>query len=295
MDSRRLLIFRAVARAGSISAAARELGWTQPAVSQHLRALEREAGCALLLRGPGGVELTEPGRVLLARADAVASHLHMATEELSALLELRRGQVRLVAYPTAAATWAPGALAGLRRRHPDIDVTLTEMEPPEAIALLERGDADLALVFGYDANPVAGSRDLRWLPVGSEPVDLVLPPDHPAAGRKRLGMAQLRDEPWIAGCDRCRAHLVELCTDAGFAPDIRHVSDDYVVVQNLVAAGLGVSLLPRSATTAHRNPDVAIRPGRAWGVRRFGIAHREGADAVPANAALITELHKHRL
>ena len=97
MDPRRLLIFRAVARAGSISGAARELGWTQPAVSQHLRALEREAGSALLLRGPTGVELTEPGRVLLARADAVASQLHMAEEELSALGDLRRGQVRLVA------------------------------------------------------------------------------------------------------------------------------------------------------------------------------------------------------
>ena len=295
MDPRRLLIFRAVARAGSISAAARELGWTQPAVSQHLRALEREAGSALLLRGPAGVELTEPGRVLLARADAVASHLHMAEEELSALGELRRGQVRLVAYPTAAATWAPGALARLRRAHPDIDVTLTEMEPPEAIAELERGDADLALIFGYDGDPVAGSRELRWSPTGVEPVDLVLPPDHPAAGRRRPGLAQLRDEAWIAGCDRCREHLVDLCTEAGFAPDIRHVSDDYVVVQNLVAEGLGIAMLPRSATTAYRNPDVQLRPGRAWGARRVGIAHRDGADGVPANAALIRELHKHRL
>jgi molybdate transport repressor ModE-like protein len=295
MDPRRLLIFRAVARAGSISAAARELGWTQPAVSQHLQALEREAGSGLLLRGPGGVELTEPGRVLLARADAVASQLHMAAEELSALGELRRGRVRLVAYPTAAATWAPGAIAGLRRQHPDIDVTLTEMEPPEAIALLEGGDADLALVFGYDADPVEGSRDLRWLPTGAEPVDLVLPPDHAAADRKRLGMTQLHDEPWIAGCDRCRAHLLALCADAGFTPEIRHVSDDYVVVQNLVAAGLGIALLPRSATAAHRNPEVRIRSSRSWGVRRFGIAHREGADAVPANAALIEELHKRYL
>ncbi len=295
MDPRRLLIFRAVARAGSISGAARELGWTQPAVSQHLRTLEREAGSPLLLRGPTGVELTEPGRVLLARADAVASQLHMAEEELTAIGDLRRGQVRLVAYPTAAATWAPGAIAGLRRRHPEIDVTLTEMEPPEAIELLERGDADLALVFGYHDDPVVAGRDLRWIPIGAEPVDLVLPPNHPAATRRRLTMAQLSGEDWIAGCDRCRAHLVALCETAGFAPDIRHVSDDYVVVQNLVAAGLGISMLPRSATTAYRHPDVELRPSRSWGVRRAGIAHREGAEAVPANAALIRELHKHRL
>ncbi len=295
MDPRRLLIFREVARAGSISAAARTLGWTQPAVSQHLRALEREAGSTLLLRGPTGVELTEPGRVLLVRADAVASHLHMATEELTAIGALRRGLVRLVAYPTAAATWAPRAIAGLRRRHPDIDVTLTETEPPEAIALLESGDADLALVFGYDAAPVVEGSELRWVAVGAEPVDLVLPPGHPAADRRRLRLDQLRGEQWIAGCDRCRAHLVELCRAAGFDPDVRHVSDDYVVVQNLVAAGLGVSMLPRSATVAHRNPDVQLRPSRSWGVRNVGIAHREGAESVPATAALIEELHKHRL
>ena len=125
MDPKRLLIFRTVAREGSISAAARELGWTQPAVSQHLRALERSAGCALLLRGAGGVELTEPGRVLLARADALAVQLHMAEEELADLTALRRGRVRLAAYPSAAATlpsilliirWCrgpgPGCIAG---------------------------------------------------------------------------------------------------------------------------------------------------------------------------------------
>ena len=134
VDPKRVLIFRAVARAGSISGAARELGWTQPAVSQHLRALERSAGCTLLLRGAGGIELTEPGRMLLARADALAVQLHMAEEELADLTALRRGRVRLAAYPSAAATLVPRAMAGLRARHPDIDVDLTEAEPPEALA-----------------------------------------------------------------------------------------------------------------------------------------------------------------
>ena len=137
--------------------AARELGWTQPAVSQHLRALERSAGCALLLRGAGGVELTEPGRMLLARADALAVQLHMAEEELADLTALRRGRVRLAAYPSAAATLVPRAMAGLRARHPDIDVELTEAEPPEALALLLAGDADLALVFSL-RRPTAGRR-----------------------------------------------------------------------------------------------------------------------------------------
>jgi molybdate transport repressor ModE-like protein len=288
MDPKRLLIFRTVARSGSISGAARELGWSQPAVSQHLRALERSAGCALLLRGAGGVELTEPGRVLLARADALAVQLHMAEEELADLTALRRGRVRLAAYPSAAATLVPRAMAGLRARHPEIDVELTEAEPPEALALLSAGDVDLALVFSYDDRLPA--RPLVWRPLADEPVLLVVTAEHPLAGRRRLTLADLSEEPWIVGCERCRAHTLQLCADAGFAPTVRHASDDYVVVQNLVAVGLGVTLLPRSALDAFRHPGVLVREHPSFGTRAFGIVHREGADAVPATAALVREL-----
>jgi len=288
MDPRRLLIFRTVARAGSISAAARELGWTQPAVSQHLRALERSAGCALLLRGAGGVELTEPGRMLLARADALAVQLHMAEEELADLTALRRGRVRLAAYPSAAATLVPRAVAALRARHPEIDVELTEAEPPEAMALVTAGEVDLALVFSYDGSePPVG---LLWRELGDEPVALVVSADHPAATRRRLVLADLAEEAWIVGCERCRAHALEVCAVAGFAPTVRHVSDDYVVVQNLVAVGLGVTLLPRSALEAYRNPGVRVREHRSFGTRTYGLVHREGAELVPATAALVREL-----
>jgi molybdate transport repressor ModE-like protein len=286
MDPRRLLVFREVARAGSISAAARSIGWTQPAVSQQLRALEREAGSGLVLRGAGGVELTEPGRVLLARADAIAGQLHMAGEELAALTQLRRGTVRLAAYPSAAATLVPRVVAEMLRRHPDIDVTLTEAEPPEAIGLVQAGDVDLALVFGYDGLPVAGA-GLRWLRLADEPVHLVLPPGHRLADRTSIVAGDLAEEPWIMGCARCREHAVSLCAAAGFQARVRHVSDDYLVVQNLVAVGVGVTLLPHSALEAYRNPDVLVRPSTAWGTRTYGVVHREGADAVPATAALL--------
>jgi molybdate transport repressor ModE-like protein len=290
MDPKRLLIFRAVARAGSISAAARELGWTQPAVSQHLKALERSAGCALVLRGAGGVELTEAGRVLLVRADALAGQLHMAEEELAELTALRRGRVRLAAYPSAAATLVPHAVAGLRERHPMIDVELTEAEPPEALQLLGSGDADLALVFTYDAGVAAGEIGLAWLPLGEEPVVLVVADGHPAASRRRLALSDLADEPWIVGCERCREHAVQVCAEAGFVPTVRHVSDDYVVVQNLVAVGLGVTLLPQSAIQAYRHPGVRLREDASFGTRTFGIVHREGAERVPATAAFVREL-----
>jgi len=287
MDPRRLLIFREVARAGSISAAARTLGWTQPAVSQHLRALERSCGATLLLRGAGGVELTGPGRVLLARADAVAAELHMAEEELAELGTLRRGRVRLAAYPSAAATLVPSALARLRSSHPALDVELTEAEPPEALQMVGSGDIDVALVFAYD-EPGSAVAGLRWRWIGEEPVLLVLPAAHPDAARDHVPLGELADAPWIVGCDRCREHAITRCAEAGFAPTVRHVSDDYVVVQNLVAAGLGVTLLPSSALQAYRHPDLRTIPG--YGIRRFGVVHREGAEGVPATSVLLSEL-----
>ena len=285
LDPRRVLIFRAVARAGSISAAARELGWTQPAVSQHLARLERDAGGPLLLRGASGVRLTEAGTALLRRADVVAGELYAAGEELAALADLRGGRVRLVAFPSAAATSVPAALAALARERPGLQVGLEEAEPPEAMALVQAGDADLALVFGYDGPPV-GLGTLEWHPLLEEPVHLVLPADGPAVS----GLVDLAGAEWIGGCVRCRTHLVDCCVAAGFEPTLRHVTDDYVVVQNLVAAGLGVSVLPASALAAHRSAGVRTVELPELGTRRVGLAHRPGALDVPATAAVAAAL-----
>jgi DNA-binding transcriptional LysR family regulator len=289
MDPRRVLVFRTVARAGSLSAAARELGWTQPAVSQHLQRLEREAGTPLLVRSTRGVTLTEAGRLLLGRADAVAGELHMAAEEMASLAQLRGGRVRLIAFPSAAATIVPAALRLLRRDHPSIEVGMVEAEPPETWAAVREGEADLGLVFGYDGPP-PDDGDLTWVPLGTEPVDLVLPADHPAAGRRAVRLGALADDTWIGGCPRCRQHLVDCCREAGFEPRLAHESDDYVAVQALVAAGLGVTLLPRSALQAFQHPEVVVRPSPTLGTRHVGVVHRPGAEQVPATRALVERL-----
>lgn len=288
VDPRRVLLFRTVARAGSLSAAARSLAMTQSAVSQQLRHLEREAGSPLLVRGPRGVTLTEAGTMLLARADAVASQLHMAGEELSSVADLRVGRVRLVAFPSAAAVLVPGALQELRARSPGLEVTMVEAEPPEAWASVRAGETDVALVFGYDGPP-PDDGELVWIPLAVEPLHLVLPPGHPGAGSRR-STTWLADEAWIAGCERCRQHLVDRCRDAGFEPRLTHESDDYVVVQNLVARGLGVTVLPRLALQAFRHPDVVVRPWEQFGERHVGIVHRPGATDVPATRALVEQL-----
>jgi DNA-binding transcriptional LysR family regulator len=171
-------------------------------------------------------------------------------------------------------------------RYPDIDITLTEAEPPEALELVQAADVDVALVFGYDGRPVAGA-GLRWLRLADEPVHLVLPPGHRLVDRSPIATGDLAEEPWIMGCVRCREHAVALCAAAGFEPRVRHVSDDYLVVQNLVAVGLGVTLLPNSALEAYRHPEVVVRPSPTWGTRTYGVVHRDGADAVPATAAFL--------
>ncbi|MDN5861179.1 MAG: LysR substrate-binding domain-containing protein, partial [Pseudonocardia sp.] len=289
MDPRRVLVFRAVARAGSLSGAARELGWTQPAVSQQLQRLEREVGVPLLLRGPRGVTLTEAGVVLLGRADSLAGELHMAAEELASLAQLRGGWVRLVAHPSAVATVVPAALRRLADDHPDVVVSMEEAEPPQAWAAVLAGDADLALAFGYGGTP-AEDGDLTWLGLTTEPVELVLPPGHRLAGCREFSLADLADETWIGGCPRCRAHLVARCRADGFEPRITHATDDYVAVQALVAAGLGVALLPRSALVAFRHPQVVVRSSASLGIRHIGLAYRPGAEQVPAVRALMERL-----
>lgn len=289
MDPRRVLVFRTVARAGSLSAAARELGWSQPAVSQQLQRLEREVGGPLLVRSSRGVTLTEAGRVLLGRADAVAGELHMAAEELASMAELRGGRVRLVAFPSAAATLAPAALKLLATDHPGVDVALVEAEPPEAWTAVREGTADVALVFGY-GGPPPDDGDLTWLPLAVEPVDLVLPAGHPEATSRAVRLGRLADDTWIGGCQRCRQHLVDRCRAAGFEPRLAHETDDYVAVQALVAAGLGVTLLPRSALRAFQHPEVVVRSSPTLGDRHVGLVYRPGAEHVPATRAFVERL-----
>ena len=286
-DPRRLLIFREVARRGSLSAAATALGWTQPAVGQHIQRLERDLGLALALRSTRGITLTEAGARLLSHADAVASRLAAAGQEMDALRTLRTGRLRLAAFPSAAATVIPPALARLAATAPGLDVWLTELEPPEALAAVLAGDVDLAVLFHHpgvespDRHP-----DLVIHVLGDDPVLAVLPAHHrqadPGGVSAPLNLADLARERWIAGCLRCRTHLQALARTAGFLPDIRHTTDDYVVVQNLVAAGLAVALLPVLALAAAPNQHVTTAPIDGNPARQISLAHRKEVTAVPA-------------
>ncbi|MDT0344584.1 LysR family transcriptional regulator [Streptomyces litchfieldiae] len=255
LDLTRLRVLVAVAREGSVTAAAEALHYAQPSVSHHLAKLEAEVGVVLVRRAGRGILLTDAGRLLVARAEEILGQVESARAELAAHAGLGTGRVRLAAFPSALATLVPTAAAALAAEHPGIELALTEAEPPEALTALRNADVDAALIFDHDA-PVPGDRrNTTMTPLFEEPMYVVTPADGEWDG-PRAELATYASESWIAGCERCRTHLAALCERAGFVPRITFETDDYVAVQALVAAGLGVGVLPALALRAHRHPGV---------------------------------------
>jgi DNA-binding transcriptional LysR family regulator len=293
LDLTRLRVLAAVARTGSVTAAAKELHYAQPSVSHHLSRLEADAGIPLLQRHGRGVRLTEAGRLLATRAEEILGRVEGARRELDALAGLRAGRARLAAFPSALATVVPDAVARLQQEHPGLSVGLVEHEPPDAVAALQSGAVDVALVFEHtDVRHARSMDDLsryEATTILDDPVHLVTAVDLEAAPVPGFvpDLKLLDDAEWIAGCERCRADMVARCAAVGFAPRIAFETDDYVAVQALVAAGAGVSLLPGLTLRAHRNPGIANAP-LPGAVRRV-MALTVGPPAPPA-AALIRQL-----
>ncbi|MFG3546781.1 LysR family transcriptional regulator [Streptomyces sp. NPDC047725] len=256
IEARHLRVLRAVASTGSFSAAGRELGCTQPAVSQQMKALEASVGTPLLVRTGREMRLTQAGEALVRHASGILAGLTAAEEEVAAIAGLRAGRVRLVSFPSGSSTLVPTALAALRAAHPGTRVYLEEAEPPKSVQLLRDGDCDVALAFRYEgAANVEEWDDLVVRPLLSDRLVALVPERHRLARTGDGGtvaIGELAREPWIAGCPRCRGQLVEVCEGAGFTPRIDFATDDYPAVVGLVGAGLGVAVLPQLAVESVR-------------------------------------------
>ena len=190
-------------------------------------------------------------------------------------------------------TLVPRALAAVRAEHPDLSVQFAEAEPPESIAALRSGEIDIAVAFSYDGSDIARGEDLDGFavhPLLEEEVRVALPRDHPLAGNEVISMTDLTDEEWIAGCPRCRGHLLQIAHRAGFAPKVAFETEDYVAVQGFVAAGLGVALIPDLIRAATSNPDVVIRPLDPQSTRRIHAVTTDDLLKVPAVAATLEAL-----
>lgn len=290
LDPRQLVVLREVARTGSFSEAARALGYTQPAISQQVRALERRTGTALLVRSGRRSFLTEAGEVLVRHSAAIIGTLEAAEDELAAIAGLQKGRVRLAAFPSGSATLVPKAIAKLRASHPGVRVSLVEMEPPGSLDLVRRGECEIAVAFHYPGVSVDVDADLAQIPLQSDALMAVLPKGHPLAEHERVRLEELADEEWIAGCPRCRGHLLQACAEAGFVAKITFETDDSVAVQSLVGAGLGVALLPRLILSAVRNPRVVTKPLDPEPQREIMAVTVPDQRRVAAVAAMLTAL-----
>ncbi|HYP48877.1 MAG TPA: LysR family transcriptional regulator [Thermoleophilaceae bacterium] len=297
-DAKQLKVLHEVAAQGSFSAAAEALSYSQPAVSQQIASLERQAGVTLVDRTSRGVHLTDAGRALVAHAEAVLASMSAAEAELEAIAGVRGGRVRLASFPTAGASIVPPAVAAFTERHADVELSLIEAEPELSAGMLRTAELEVALVFEYRslAQPEFARlyEGIELHPLLDDPMYLALPRDHPAARKARVRLEDVADEVWIqndASGPCGRLHLAA-CSAAGFEPRVAFQSEDYNVVQGLIAAGVGVSLLPALALLNARE-DIVIRSlGKGAPSRRVAAATAAGRYRSPATEAMLSILHE---
>ena len=286
-------VLRAVADRGSFTAAAVELGYTQSAVSRQVAAMEAAAGAALFSRVPRGVALTEAGRVLLGHAVAVLDQVDAASRDLAGLRSLSSGRVRLGAFATSVAALVPRAVAAFRARHPGVTVALREGTSGSQLRRVVSGSADLAVVGRLPEMALEGEDRVVLEPLMDDPLLLAVPLGHRLARRRIVDVELLSEEAWVAGSTDPRETLLGAWRWSSWEPDVRYVAREWTAKLGLVAAGLGVTLVPSLAATAVRR-DVALLRLRSDqpATRSIVLATRAGAEPSPAAAALAEALHE---
>jgi DNA-binding transcriptional LysR family regulator len=291
LDARRLRVLCAVADHPTLSAAADALSYTPSAVSQQIVALEREIGARVLHRGPRGVRLTAAGQLLVDRARPILSGLQAAEASAAALNGLTTGRLALASFATAGATILPRAIAGFRARHPEVTITLTQADPQAAMARLRAGEVDLILTADAEESPDAGVEVVTLL---EDPLHAVLPSSHPLAGREQLALEELASDTWVdtpTGSD-ARRLLLWACARAGFIPRVAFESDEYLTVQQLVAAGVGVALVPGLALRSSSVSGTTVLPLGSPVVRRVMAAVHASEFRAPAAGAMLEILRE---
>lgn len=276
-----LRVIDAIGRCGSVTAAAKDLHFTQPSLSHHISRLETETGAQLLQRVGRGIRLTEAGRLLAARASEIIGRVDSADAELTALVGLSSGRVRLAGFGSVMSSLVPRAAEVLADRHPGLELALNDLHPEDALRMLRAGQVEVAIIFRYDET-VPEEDGVRLVHLLDDPLHLLS-----LDGATTL--AEHRESQWIGGCERCRVHLEEMCEAAGFTPSIRSMTDDSVVMQSMVAAGLGVTTIPGLALAAHRNPDVRAERLDVSPRRIYAATYGSPPDP-PATRALIDAL-----
>jgi DNA-binding transcriptional LysR family regulator len=289
LDIRRLRVLHAVSVHGSVTAAAAALGYSAPAVSQQLAALEREVGMRLTERAGRGIELTPAAAILVAHTDALLARLDAAESDLAALRDQVAGRVTLAAFPSAGATIVAAAWGALARSAPHVQLDLTEMEPDESLPAVLRGATDIAVAHEYDLLPRPLDPLFERRELARDPVLLAVPASSPLAGPVDLN--SLAGQPFLAPRSNtsCAEMIQRACARAGFVPRVVARASDFAVLISLVAAGAGLTLVPELA--AQNLPKgVRLLPPADPVTRQIFTVSRRGGDRKPAVRVVLDAL-----
>jgi len=281
IDSTEMRILHALATTGSLTAAAASLGLSQPAVSQRIKRVETRLAVPLIERQGRGIRLTTAGNILAEHARTVVAEIDAALSAIDDLRGERGGTLRLVGFPSASATIVPAMMRSLAEEAPEVSMQYREAEPPAAAQMLRDGEVDCALVFDY--------RGAEGLPAGSvftplwrETVSLVVSAAH-ASGIEAAHLGDYAAEQWIAGCEKCRGHLLAAAAESGFVPEIIQETDNVPAMIAMAAAGGAVALVPGLALAAARTlPDEAVAlPLDPPRYRTIGLVSMDTANESP--------------
>ena len=294
LNTSRLNVLREVVDKGSFSGAADALSYSQSAVSQAIATLEGELGAPLIERDRRGVRPTPAGAALVAHAEGILARMDDAEAEVAAIAGGRGGRLRIASFPTAGATLVPQAVARFRAAHPGVEVSLAEGESEEIAPRLRAGDFDIVLLFEFEGVGERLGAGMRRFELLDDPLHLALPAAHKLARKRKLRLEDLQEESWVqtSAASPCARHVVRSCHAAGFEPRVSFESDDYQTVQGLVAAGVGVALIPQLALSTVRG-DIRIRsldPGNP--VRKVFAATPRAAAVTPAVATMLDVLRE---
>lgn len=295
IDVARLRVLVEVAHAGSIAAAARRMSLTASALSQQLGKLERDVGCPLLDRGARGVRLTEAGRALVGHGEVVLGELRSAEETVRALLGAQPRRLAIGTFTTAGVSLVPEVLATFRRDHPDVRLSLQDLEPPGGYGLVTSRELDLLITHRYPGVALPPATGLRRQRLLVDPLLLVLTSGHRLAGDTDtdVDLAELAGEDWICGAPGVanRIAVEHLAATAGFVPHVAYETQDYQVTLALLAVGLGIAVVPASVLRRAGVPRHQARRIRGQRpAREVYVVHR--VKPMPLVAEVVALLHR---
>ncbi|GGP79644.1 LysR family transcriptional regulator [Streptomyces sindenensis] len=294
LDLARLRALHAVFVHGSVAGAATALGYTPSAISQQITKLERETRTTLLERRGRGVALTEEALRLAETAQRLLAIMEQAETELEERRGLPTGRLTIAAFASAARGLLPGVLAELDRDHPALDVRLDEVDPHLSVDLAAKGVVDLAVAHDWDIAPLPAPEGLAQAVIGLDRCDLLVPEGHALAGRDGVRREELARERWICQPPGtvCHDWLVRTLRTAGYEPDIRHRAEENHTQLALVAAGLGIAMMPRLGRGPLPEGVVAVRLDPVPERRLYALWRTEAARR-PAITAAVDALRAH--